>query len=97
VANLASTYQNQGRREEAEELQLQVMERRKTVLGPEHPDTLNSMKNLAWTWKCQGRHNEAMRLLSSCVQGLQRKLGADHRNTKAVVDIMNEWQGREIF
>jgi len=43
VANLASTYRNQGRWKEAEELDVQVMETRKRVLGQEHPDTLNSV------------------------------------------------------
>ena len=49
--NLASTYRNQGRWAEAEKLDVQVMETRKTVLGPEHPDTLTSMANLASTYR----------------------------------------------
>jgi hypothetical protein len=44
MANLASTYWNQGRWTEAEKLDVQVMETRKTVLGPEHPDTLSLCK-----------------------------------------------------
>ena len=95
LANLASTYRNQGRWKEAEELEAQVMETRKRVLGQEHPSTLSSMNNLAWTWKYQGRHDEAMRLITECVQGLQRKLGVDHPNTKAALDTLNEWQGQE--
>ena len=43
VANLASTYRNQGRWNEAEKLEVQVMEMRKKVLGEEHPHTLTSM------------------------------------------------------
>ena len=51
MGNLASTYQNQGRWNEAEglEVQVQVIETRKRVLGEEHPDTLTSMANLAST------------------------------------------------
>jgi hypothetical protein len=41
----------EGRYEEAEELEVQVMETRMRVLGEEHPDTLASMNNLAFTWK----------------------------------------------
>jgi len=52
---LVSTYQNQGRWKEAEQLQLQVMETSLRVLGPGHPDALTSMANLAYTWKSQGR------------------------------------------
>ena len=43
MANLASTFWNQGWWKEAEELEMQVMETRKRVLGAEHPDTLTSM------------------------------------------------------
>ena len=48
MANLASTYRNQGRWKEAEELDVQVIETRKRVLGQAHPDTLTSMNNLAF-------------------------------------------------
>ena len=50
IGNLASTYRNQGRWKEAEELEVQVMETRKRVLGEKHPDTLTSMGNLASTF-----------------------------------------------
>jgi Tetratricopeptide repeat len=45
MANLASTYRDQGRWKEAEELFMQVMETSKRVLGQKHPDTLTSMAN----------------------------------------------------
>ncbi len=54
MANLASTYWNQGRWEEAETLEVQVMETRKTKLGADHPDTLTSMANLASTYQKPG-------------------------------------------
>ena len=38
ITNLALTYKNQGQLKEAEELEMQVMETRKRVLGEEHPD-----------------------------------------------------------
>jgi hypothetical protein len=47
IANLASTYRNQGRWKEAEELEVQVMETRKRVLGEEHPSTLTGIANLS--------------------------------------------------
>ena len=43
MAWMASTFWKQGRWTEAEMLEVQVMETFKTVLGPEHPDTLTSM------------------------------------------------------
>ena len=39
MENLAATYRNQGRWNEAEQLEVQVMEKRKKLLGAEHPDT----------------------------------------------------------
>jgi hypothetical protein len=54
INNLASTFWNQGRWKEAEELDVQVMETRKRVLGLEHLDTLTSMANLASTYRNQG-------------------------------------------
>jgi hypothetical protein len=56
MANLASTYRNQGRWKEAEELEVQVMETSLRVLGAEHPDTLTSIANLASTYKNQETH-----------------------------------------
>ena len=55
MANLASTYRNQGRWEKAEQLFVQVTEKRKGELGDEHPSTLSSMANLALTYWYPGR------------------------------------------
>ncbi len=62
MANLASTYWDQGRWKDAEELQLQVLTSQKRVLGEEHPDTLSAMGNLASTYWNQGRQKEAEEL-----------------------------------
>ena len=59
MANIAATYRNQGRWNEAEQLH---MEMRKKLLGAEHPDTLSSITNLAVTYRNQGRWNEAEQL-----------------------------------
>ena len=55
MANLASTWQQQGRSEEAEKLKVEVLELRKSVLGEKHPDTILAMANLSLTWWQQGR------------------------------------------
>jgi hypothetical protein len=49
MANLASTYRNQGRWNEAEKLDVQVVDMRKKLFGAEHPDTLTSMRNIVTT------------------------------------------------
>ena len=47
---------------EAEQLEIQVMDMRKKLLVAEHPDTLTSMGNLASTYTNLGRWNEAEQL-----------------------------------
>jgi len=50
IGNLASTFWNQGRWKEAEDLEVQVIETSKRVLGQENPSTLSSIGNLASTY-----------------------------------------------
>ncbi|KAL2812230.1 Tetratricopeptide repeat-domain-containing protein [Aspergillus cavernicola] len=78
MANLASTYWNQGQWKEAEELGIQVLETRKQVLGPEHPNTLTSMHNLAYTCKSLGNIQDALALITKCVELCNKVLGSDH-------------------
>ncbi|KAK3380825.1 hypothetical protein B0H63DRAFT_474432 [Podospora didyma] len=92
MANLASTYRNQGRWKEAEELGVQVMEIRKRVLGEEHPNTLASMANLAFTWKSQGRLDEALDVMCRCVEFQQQVLGLDHPNTVSNFSTLCGWE-----
>ncbi|KAF4895134.1 Kinesin light chain [Colletotrichum fructicola] len=81
MANLASTYRNQGRWEEAEKLEVEVMEMSKTKLGADHPSTLSSMANLASTFWNQGRWEEAEKLEVEVMETSKTKLGADHPST----------------
>ncbi len=81
MANLASTFWNQGRWKEAEELEVQVMETRRRVLGLEHPDTLTSMANLASTFWNQGRWKEAEELDVQVMETRKRVLGLEHPST----------------
>lgn len=62
MGKLASIYKNQGRWAEAEDLEVQVTETTKRVLGQEHPDMLRSMANFATTYRNQGRWAEAEEL-----------------------------------
>lgn len=81
MANLASTYRNQGRWDDAEQLEVQVMETSKTKLGVYHPDTLTSMNNLAFTWKGSGKEIEAVSLMEESVQLQKRILGVNRPNS----------------
>ena len=62
MENLAKTYSDLGKYDEAEVLQLKVMGLCKKVLGLEHPKTLPRILNLAMTHVIQGKHKEAERL-----------------------------------
>ena len=84
-------YNLRGRWKEAEELEVQVMETRKRVLGAEHPDTLTSMANLAFTWKRQGRGAEAHNLIEECVQLQTRILGFDYFYTLSSSTALISW------
>jgi hypothetical protein len=57
-------YCNQGRWDEAVDLELQVMEDRVKVLGVQHPSTLVAMVNLAISLRKQGRGSDAEDLLA---------------------------------
>ncbi|KAK0712753.1 hypothetical protein B0T26DRAFT_651449 [Lasiosphaeria miniovina] len=91
MANLASTFWNQGRWEEAEKLEVQVMETSKTKLGADHPSTLTSMNNLAFTWKYQGLHIEALALMEGCAWARQRALGPRHPDTLSSLATIYQW------
>jgi Tetratricopeptide repeat len=81
MANLASTYRNQGRWKEAEELEVQLMKTSKRVLGAEHPNTLTSMANLASTYRKQDRWKEAEELKVQMIEMRKRVLGEKHPAT----------------
>jgi tetratricopeptide (TPR) repeat protein len=81
VWNCARALYSDGRYEEAEELQVQVMQTTKRVLGDEHPDTLTSIDNLASTYWKQGRWKEAEELQMQVMQTTKSVLGDDHLDT----------------
>ncbi|KAF8532211.1 hypothetical protein BDD12DRAFT_902441 [Trichophaea hybrida] len=81
IGNLASTFWNQGRWKEAEQLEVQVMETSSRVLGQDHPDTLTSIGNLASTYRNQGRWKEAEQLDVQVMETRKRVLGQDHPDT----------------
>jgi hypothetical protein len=60
---------------------VQVLELRKKVLGPEHPDTLTSMANLALTYSSQGRWAEAEQLEAQVLELRKKVLGPEHPDT----------------
>ena len=84
MANLASTYSSQGKRNEAKQLKVQVLDMSKKLLDAEHLDILRlntSMGNLARTYANQGNFHEAEQVEAQVFSMSKRLLGAEHPNT----------------
>jgi len=62
--NLGATLGREGKRAEAEQIQRSALEGRRRVLGPDRPDTLDSMGELAITLSYEKKFDEAGKLLS---------------------------------
>jgi tetratricopeptide (TPR) repeat protein len=80
-SRVAMYFWYQGRWPEAEELEVQVLETSKRMLGAEHPDTLTRMANLAMTYSDQGRWKEAEKLGVDVLETSTRVLGVEHPDT----------------
>src|ERR1700690_3428500 len=66
---------------EPEELIRDILEIRRRVLGPEHPDTLNWTNDLAVGFMDEGRFAEAEKLERETFDIQRRVLGPDDRYT----------------
>ena len=83
---------DQNRWDEAEELQLQVIEMRKTKLRADYPDTLSNMRNLSFTWKETGKSVQAITLLKECIDSRKRILSPDHALTLSLCSALVIWR-----
>ena len=79
--NFALVLGENGNWNSVELLLIQVIDMRKKLLGPGHPDTLISMVNLANTYGNQGRLNEAEQLQIQVMDMTKKLLGAEHPDT----------------
>ncbi|KAL4986457.1 hypothetical protein BDW68DRAFT_178771 [Aspergillus falconensis] len=66
---------SQGRTDEAEKLDLQLVEAKKVEFGPDHPETLESISGLASTYYDQARWQEAEKLDAFIVEMRRKSLG----------------------
>jgi eukaryotic-like serine/threonine-protein kinase len=81
--NLASSYADLGRLQEALALREETLKLQRAKLGPDHPDTLRSMNNLGNSYAALGRHQEALALRETTLELRRAKLGPDHPDTLA--------------
>jgi tetratricopeptide (TPR) repeat protein len=84
MSNLANTLGDQGHLEEAAKMYKEVLEKRRRILGDEHPSTISAMSNLANTLGDQGHLEEAAKMYKEALEKARRTLGEDHPTTKLV-------------
>jgi tetratricopeptide (TPR) repeat protein len=80
-AQYAVVYYHAARYEEAMELELEVLEKLKQVLGDDHPDTLQAMNSLALTYIHLGKFEQAEELQVIVLDKQKQVLGHDHPDT----------------
>ncbi|KAJ1308664.1 hypothetical protein OPQ81_004357 [Rhizoctonia solani] len=80
-SKLALTYRKLKRINEARDLQVQVLDARKRVLGDDHPVTLSATNNLALIYSELNQINEARDLQVQVLDAWKRVLGDDHPDT----------------
>lgn len=95
MANLATTYRDLGRWNDAKETYVQVIEKMKRVLGEEHPNTLDSTIHLALTYWNQGLNSEAIIMMDKCAQLHKEILGPHHPETTMLLEVLEKWQLEE--
>jgi hypothetical protein len=83
--------------DEAEKLQVEVMEKEKEALGEGHPSTLTSIVNLAFMLRVLGRRQSASKLISSCVVKSSDVLGVDHPDARAYWRLKTQWEKEDIL
>ena len=81
MGNLAQTLAALGDLDSARELQEQVLEGLRQLLGEQHDETLRAMGNLAQTLAALGDLDSARELQEQVLEGLRQLLGEQHDET----------------
>ncbi|KAK3383706.1 hypothetical protein B0T24DRAFT_645911 [Lasiosphaeria ovina] len=84
--NIAESYSQMAKYEEAEQMYRQALELNEKVLGREHPSTLDSMNNLGLVLGSQGKYEEAEQIHRQALELYEKVLGREHPST---LDSMN--------
>jgi serine/threonine protein kinase/tetratricopeptide (TPR) repeat protein len=79
--NLANTYFELRRHDDALKVREETLARRKQKLGPDHPETLLSMNALALSYAAVRRHADAIKLYEEALALHKQKFGPDHHAT----------------
>ncbi|KAJ3296302.1 Kinesin light chain 3 [Borealophlyctis nickersoniae] len=85
LSSLAILFTDQGRYKDAEPLCVDCLERRRRVLGEDHPETLSTISNFAVYYENQGKYENAESLYVDCLERKKRVLGEDHPDTLGTI------------
>jgi len=66
--NIANSYSDLGRHEDALAMQQSVLQFRRQILPPNHPSIGSSMNNLALTYRDLGRYEDALAMQESVLE-----------------------------
>ncbi|KIY04017.1 uncharacterized protein Z520_00709 [Fonsecaea multimorphosa CBS 102226] len=78
---LRTTFYADGRWQKAKELSVQLVEVRKRVLGPSHPNTLLSIVKMATILSALGKYEEAEMMVRETLPVAEEMVGKDHTFT----------------
>ncbi|KAG8744243.1 hypothetical protein FRC12_014849 [Ceratobasidium sp. 428] len=96
--DLAREYRDQGRWQEAETLEKELVDIKHRRLGSHHPDTLYSMSSLVEIYLRQARWDEAETLSQTLLEAKKQMLGERHSITVATLDqLARAYCGQERF
>ncbi|KAF7357143.1 FabD/lysophospholipase-like protein [Mycena sanguinolenta] len=82
---LANKYRDLGQFEEAEKLEVVVLEKWRKLLGDDHLDTLLAMNNLGYTYYCQSRFVEAEGIFLATLDKLRQLVSDNHPDTQRIL------------
>ena len=78
AGNLAASLKSQGKYDESEKMEREVLAVKQRVLGAEYSETSTTANNLALSLARQGKYDEAEKMEREVLAVRKRVLGADH-------------------
>lgn len=69
--NLGSTLRRDGKLAEAEKLQRTILDSKRRVLGPDHPESIKTLAGLAATLFIEGKDTEARKVYSDRIEAMR--------------------------
>jgi len=104
MSNLGGLLTQRGNLGEAEALLREVLDRRRRLLGPDHPQVARSMSRLAYLLRNEGAYEEAESLMRESLALNRRVLGEEHLDTLIDMDVLamilqdrGDWSGAETL